>query len=110
MSGTQEKILDSNLPIEYGILSLWKIQFGLKKTSAPITYRMLVIKQGWDATRYESWLTDLLIELCYSLPVGDVENRGDITMTFCERTKERKILVCRQRKIIRRATPWQRGS
>ena len=25
-------------------------------------YRMLVIQQGWDASRYESWLTDLLIE------------------------------------------------
>jgi len=25
-------------------------------------YRMLVIKQGWEASRYESWLTNLLIE------------------------------------------------
>ncbi len=25
-------------------------------------YRMLVIKQGWDASRYKSWLTDLLIK------------------------------------------------
>lgn len=51
----EQGILRRDLSLEEAIDVLWSL------TSYEM-YRLLVIKQGWDASRYERWLTDLLIE------------------------------------------------
>lgn len=51
----EQGVLRHDLSLEEGVDVLWSL------TSYDV-YRMLVIKQGWDASRYESWLTDLLVE------------------------------------------------
>jgi AcrR family transcriptional regulator len=51
----EQGVLRNDLSLREGIDVLWSL------TSYDM-YRMLVIKQGWDASRYESWLTDLLVE------------------------------------------------
>jgi hypothetical protein len=51
----EQGVLRHDLSLGEGTDVLWSL------TSYDM-YRMLVIKQGWDASRYESWLTDLLVE------------------------------------------------
>lgn len=51
----EQGILRQNLSLEAATDVLWSL------TSYDL-YRMLVMKQGWEASRYESWLTTLLTE------------------------------------------------
>jgi AcrR family transcriptional regulator len=51
----EQGVLRSTLSPEESTDVLWSL------TSYDM-YRMLVIQQGWDTSRYESWLTELLIE------------------------------------------------
>lgn len=48
-------VLRHDLSLEEGADVLWSL------TSYDV-YRMLVLTRGWNASRYESWLTDLLVE------------------------------------------------
>lgn len=50
-----QKVLCDTLSLTEGTDVLWSL------TSYDI-YRMLVVQQGWDASRYENWLTNLLIK------------------------------------------------
>ncbi len=51
----EQGVLRHTLSLAEGTDVLWSL------TSYDL-YRMLVIQQSWDASRYESWLTNLLIE------------------------------------------------
>ena len=51
----EQRMLRSDLPSEEATDVLWTL------TSYDL-YRMLVVERGWPAERYESWLTDLLIQ------------------------------------------------